>query len=216
MTVPMLQVALDQMKLSEASRTAEMLVDDVDVLEVGTLLCYAEGAKAVQKISEEHPKHIVLADLKVADAGKTAAEIVFSKGANWMTVICCASIATMDAALQVARIYDGDIQVELYGDWTFQQAKDWQSIGLKQVVYHRSRDAAAAGKNWGTEDYSKISKLNDMGFEVSVTGGLKHEDIPLFQGMNVKCFIAGRSLYQVTDPIHSAKRFKEVINTYWS
>jgi 3-dehydro-L-gulonate-6-phosphate decarboxylase len=215
MDKPLLQVALDHTSLPEALVATRALADHVDVLEAGTILCAAEGVRAVETIRALYPDHIVLADLKVADAGAVLAEMVFSRGATWMTVICCAPLATMEKALEVARRYDGDIQIELYGDWTFDQAEQWKALGLRQAIYHRGRDAQAAGKTWDDSDLDKIRRLADMGFLVSVTGGLTPADIPLFKGIPVKAFISGRTLYGDKDPARSAIEFREAIDASW-
>ena len=215
MSKPLLQVALDNLDIPSALNATRALAAEVDVLEVGTILCYAEGAKAVSILRALYPEQTIVADLKAADAGTTVAEIVFSRGANWMTVICCAPYATMEAALEVAKKYNGDVQIELYGDWTFEQAEKWREIGLTQAIYHRGRDAAFAGQQWGEADFAKIRKLVDMGFEVSVTGGLYAKDLGIFKGIPVKCFIAGRGLYGADDPAQAARDFKEAINNHW-
>ncbi|MBT8354847.1 MAG: 3-keto-L-gulonate-6-phosphate decarboxylase UlaD [Desulfofustis sp.] len=215
MSKPLLQVALDHLDIPSALEATRALADEVDVLEMGTILCYAEGSKAVGILRALYPEKTIVADLKAADAGGTVAEIVFSQGANWMTVICNAPYATMEAALEVARKYNGDLQIELYGDWTFDHARKWREIGLTQAIYHRGRDAGLAGQQWGEEDLEKIRKLADMGFEVSVTGGLYAKDLDIFAGIPVKCFIAGRGLYGADDPARSARDFKDAINKYW-
>ncbi len=215
MRKPMLQVALDNLALASALEATRVLADEVDVLEVGTILCYAEGAKTVSVLRALYPEKIIAADLKAADAGGTVAEIVFSRGATWMTVICCAPYATMAAAFKVARKYNGDVQVELYGDWTFEEAQRWLEIGLTQAIYHRGRDAALAGQQWGDEDLEKIGRLADMGFDVSVTGGLSAGDLAIFKGLPVKCFIAGRSLYGADDPAKAARDFQKAIDCLW-
>ena len=152
MSKPLLQVALDHLDIPSALTAARALADEVDVLEMGTILCYAEGSKTVGILRALYPEKMIVADLKAADAGGTVAEIVFSQGANWMTVICNAPYATMEAALEVARKYNGDLQIELYGDWTFEHAEKWREIGLTQAIYHRGRDAGLAGQQWGEED----------------------------------------------------------------
>ena len=215
MQKPMLQVALDTLDIPSALKATRALAPEVDVLEVGTILCYAEGARAVATLRALYPDHLILADLKAADAGTTVAEIVFSQGASWMTVICCAPYATMTAALAVARKYSGDVQIELYGEWTFAQAEKWLEIGLTQAIYHRGRDAELAGQKWGPADLQKIRKLADMGFAVSVTGGLTPQDLAIFKGIPVKCFIAGRSLYGADDPAQAARAFKAAITEHW-
>lgn len=215
MSKPLLQVALDTLDIPAALKATRALAPEVDVLEVGTILCYAEGARAVATLRALYPDQIILADLKAADAGTTVAEIVFSQGATWMTVICCAPYATMEAALAVARKYDGDVQIELYGEWTFEQAAKWLELGLTQAIYHRGRDAEFAGQKWGEADLAKIRKLAEMGFDVSVTGGLNPKDLGIFQGIPVKCFIAGRGLYGAEDPAQAAREFKAAIEKYW-
>ena len=208
---PLLQVALDNNTLSGALKSANQLGEVVDVIEVGTILCLQEGMEAVRCLRALFPKKIILADTKCADAGGTVAKNCSNAGANWMTVICCATIATMKAALKEVE----DLQVELYGDWTFEQAKQWKEIGLSQVVYHQSRDALLAGETWGKKDLEKVQKLIDLGFKVSVTGGLELDTLKLFAGIPIYCFIAGRSLRDTQDPKEEAKKWKEEIIKIW-
>ncbi|MGL4563431.1 MAG: orotidine 5'-phosphate decarboxylase / HUMPS family protein [Brevinema sp.] len=110
----------------------------------------------------------------------------------------------------------GDIQAELFGNWTFDEATEWRKIGIKQAIYHRGQDAQAAGQTWDDVDLQKIARLSEMGFEVSVTGGLEISDLKLFKGIPVKAFIAGRTLRDAPDPIIEAKKFKEEISKWWS
>jgi 3-dehydro-L-gulonate-6-phosphate decarboxylase len=216
MAVPMLQCALDNLSLEDALETTVILSSELDVIEAGTILCYAEGMKAVRALRAAYPKHILLADLKVADAGGVLGKMVYETGANWMTVICNAPLATMQKAHEEALKYNGEVQIELYGNWTFEEAKTWYGLGIKQAVYHRGRDAQAAGQTWDSSDLEKIKKLSDIGFEVSVTGGLEVDDIRLFKGIPVKAFIVGRNLRDASDPIAKAQSFKKEFRKYWA
>ena len=216
MSKPLLQIALDQTSLPEALSVTRKLADEVDVLEAGTILCAAEGAPSVVSVLRSlYPSHIILADLKVADAGSVIAEMVFSNGATWMTVICAAPIATMISAKKVADSYQGELQIELYGEWTYGQAESWLQEGITQAIYHRGRDAEAAGQKWSQSDIDKIVHLADMGMSVSVTGGLTPDDIRRFKGIPVKCFIAGRSLGNAENPVAEAEAFRNEIEKYW-
>lgn len=207
MNKPLLQLALDNNTLEDALVSVRELGDVVDILEVGTILCLTEGMKPVKAIRALYPNKIILADTKCADAGKTVAKNCADAGANWMTVICCATIPTMQAALKEVE----ELQVELYGDWTFEQAKQWKEIGIDQVVYHQSRDALLSGQTWGENDFEKIRKLIDMGFKVSVTGGLDLNSIELFKDLNVHAFIAGRGLRDAQNPRLEAEKFQDKI-----
>ena len=214
---PKLQVALDNTSLADAMESIRDIGHVIDVIEVGTILHVAEGLEPVRVLRALYPEKIILADIKGADAGSLLAKQCFGAGANWMTVICCAEIPTMTGMLDVAHTMerDSDVQIELYGDWTWQQAESWKESGLKQVVYHRSRDAQAAGKSWGVDDLEKIGKLCDLGFKVTVTGGLTVEDLALFKDYPIYCFIAGRSIRNAESPEAAAKAFKAEIAKYW-
>ncbi|AIO19214.1 3-keto-L-gulonate-6-phosphate decarboxylase UlaD [Candidatus Izimaplasma bacterium HR1] len=217
MKLPLLQVALDETSLENAVKSVKQYGHIIDIVEVGTILHYAEGAKAVSVLREMYPNKILLDDIKGADAGKTLAEICFGAGADTMTAICSADVNTMIAMKKVGDSYgEGkDVQVELYGDWTFEHAQSWLDAGLSQVVYHRSRDAELAGQKWGQSDIDKIAKLIEMGIKVTITGGLNVEDLELFNGLAIHGVIAGRSIRGAKNPEQAAKDFKAEIARIW-
>lgn len=118
-------------------------------------------------------------------------------------------------ALAVAKEFNGDVQIELTGFWTWEQAQEWRDVGIQQVVYHRSRDAQAAGVAWSEADIAAIKRLTSMGFKATVTGGLALEDLPLFKGIPIHVFIAGRSIRDAADPVAAAREFKRAITQLW-
>lgn len=194
MTKPMLQIALDQTDLASALNIAHRVESYVDIIEVGTILAFAEGVNAVKQLKQNHPNHIIVCDMKITDGGAILAKMAFDAGTNWLTVSAAAHIATIAACKNVADQFAGEIQIELYGNWTFDDAKSWYELGIKQAIYHRSRDAELAGVGWTKLDLEKMQQLSDLGFELSITGGIVPEDIHLFSGIKTKTFIAGRAL----------------------
>ncbi|MCJ1989741.1 MAG: 3-keto-L-gulonate-6-phosphate decarboxylase UlaD [Lactococcus sp.] len=211
MTRPNLQVALDHSDLPSAIKAIKTVGDSVDIIEVGTILILQAGDQAVRCIRAMYPDKTIVADTKCADAGGTVAENVQKAGADWTTVICCATIPTMKAAAEKIAA----VQVELYGDWTYAQAQLWLAAGIRQVIYHQSRDALLAGETWGEKDLAKIQKLIDMGFQVSVTGGLDVDTLKLFKGMAVYTFITGRGITAAQDPAQAATAFLDEIKAIW-
>ncbi len=217
MNIPLLQVALDNTTLEDAIKSVKEYGHIIDIVEVGTILHVAEGAKATSELRKLFPNKILLDDIKGADAGKTLAEICFNAGADIMTAICSADINTMLAMKKVAKSHgkNKDVQIELYGDWTFELAQEWLDAGLSQLVYHRSRDAELAGKSWGDADLVKIDKLCKMGFKVTITGGLKVKDLFLFKNFPIHCVIAGRGIREADNPKQAALDFKDQIMRLW-
>ncbi len=70
MSRPLLQLALDHSSLEAAQRDVTLLKDSVDIVEAGTILCLNEGLGAVKALREQCPDKIIVADWKVADAGR--------------------------------------------------------------------------------------------------------------------------------------------------
>ena len=198
MTKPMLQVALDTDTTDQALNVARQVSDVVDVVEAGTLLIYQEGMDAVSDLRAIEPDKIVLADAKCADAGGHIGKVA-------------ATVPTMANAQK-----EIEVQVELYEGWdNKERAQEWLDNGIDQVVYHQSRDAKFAGQTWGEKDLNSVKSLIDMGFKVSVTGGVNPEVLKLFKGLPVYCFIAGRAIHGADDPHAAALEFKNEIDRIW-
>lgn len=212
---PLLQLALDHTNLQTAQRDVALLRDHVDIIEAGTILCLTEGLGAVKALRDQCPDKTIVADWKVADAGETLAQQAFGAGADWMTIICAAPLATVEKGHAVAQSCGGEIQIELFGYWTLDDARNWYRIGVRQAIYHRGRDAQASGQQWGEADLARMKALSDIGMELSITGGITPADLPLFKDIRVKAFIAGRALAGASHPAQVAAEFHTQINAIW-
>ncbi|EEW0952752.1 orotidine 5'-phosphate decarboxylase [Escherichia coli] len=195
MSRPLLQLALDHSSLEAAQRDVTLLKDSVDIVEAGTILCLNEGLGAVKALREQCPDKIIVADWKVADAGET--------------------LATVEKGHAMAQRCGGEIQIELFGNWTLDDARDWHRIGVRQAIYHRGRDAQASGQQWGEADLARMKALSDIGLELSITGGITPADLPLFKDIRVKAFIAGRALAGAANPAQVAGDFHAQIDAIW-
>lgn len=195
MSRPLLQLALDHSSLEAAQRDVTLLKDSVDIVEAGTILCLNEGLGAVKALREQCPNKIIVADWKVADAGET--------------------LATVEKGHAMAQRCGGEIQIELFGNWTLDDARDWHRIGVRQAIYHRGRDAQASGQQWGEADLARMKALSDIGLELSITGGITPADLPLFKDIRVKAFIAGRALAGAANPAQVAGDFHAQIDAIW-
>lgn len=157
MTKPLIQIALDQTNLPAALEVAENVHTFVDIIEVGTILAFAEGMNAVATLRQKYPNHILVCDMKTTDGGAILSKMAFEAGADWITVSAAAHIATIAACKKVADEFNREIQIEIYGNWTFDDAKNWVELGISQAIYHRSRDAELAGIGWTNEDIEKCA-----------------------------------------------------------
>ena len=211
---PKLQIALDTFDLPSALYPLQQARDHLDIIEVGTILCLAEGMRAVQAIKALFPESPVLADVRIAEAGGIIADMCFDAGADWVTVVSGAAPTTAEVVYKKAAARGGDVQIELSYGWTWEMVERWRDMGIRQVITKRSRDHEIGGGEltWSQEDFETVQRLHEMGYKVTVTGGITPEDIGRFAGVPVEIFIAGRAIYASSDPAGAASAFQQAIS----
>ena len=213
MSRPKLQLALDDPDLLKSLSVAQKAQSEVDVIEVGTMLAINNGMNAVSIMKSLFPNHIVLADIRIIKAGGKLAKLAFDSGADWVTVMSDASNETIEAVVNEARSRENkDVQIEINNSYTKKQTDYWRSLGITQLIYHRSNEVVDNEEKWSTTVIEELKALAEEGFDLSITGGLSIEEIEIFKDIPVYCFIAGRKIANAADPLKVAKAYKDKIN----
>lgn len=212
MSRPKLQLALDNPDLFSSLAAAQKAQSQVNVMEVGTILAVENGMKAVRIMKSLFPDHIVLADIRIIKAGGKLAKLAFDSGADWVTVISDASNDTIEAVVREVKSRENkDVQIEINQTFTNEQTEYWRSLGITQLIYHRSSEVVEEEEKWSPEVINELKSLADKGFQLSITGGLSVDEIKLFKDVPVYCFIAGRKIANSPDPFQAAKEYKDEI-----
>ena len=215
---PKLQIALDTFDLPSALGPLQKAAPHVDVIECGTILVLCEGYHAVRAIRALFPDKQILADVRIAEAGSKIARLAFEAGADLVSCVAGASMATIEQVCKVAAEFGGEVQVELADEWyDADRARAWRAAGVQHVIVKRSRDREAAGDlSWKPDDLARIDELASLGFTVTITGGISPKDLPTFAGHPVGIVIAGRSIVEADDPAAAARELKDTIERVWS
>jgi 3-dehydro-L-gulonate-6-phosphate decarboxylase len=217
MPTPLLQIAMDYTSLPKALAMATLVAPEVDIIEIGTPLCKAAGLEAIRAMREICPDKLILADFKTPDVGGLEATMAFDAGADMLTVIGGAALPTVEQALAVARKRGKDMLMELTGVRDIlARATEWRRIGVDRIVYHREWDAQSAGREWTEEDKDIIRKLIDMGYKVTVTGGMTIDLLPFFADLPVSVLICGRHIREAADPRAVARQMRMALADLWS
>ena len=217
MPTPLLQIAMDYTSLPKALAMATLVAPEVDIIEIGTPLCKAAGLDAIRAMREICPDKLILADFKTPDVGGLEATMAFDAGADMLTVIGGAALPTVEQALAVARKRGKDMLMELTGVRDIlARATEWRRIGVDRIVYHREWDAQSAGREWTEEDKDIIRQLIDMGYRVTVTGGMTIDLLPFFADLPVSVLICGRHIRESADPRSVARQMRMALADLWS
>ena len=216
MKAPYLQIALDNESLEDAFHTLRGgLGNEVDIIEVGTMLILMEGVRAARIMRACFPDKIMVADaaLSVAHFGPK----VLAAGTQFVTMFSPARNEVKAAILAQAKAGGQDVQIELYGDygesWTFDDLREWKDIGIRQIIYGRSSSASGP---WTAQDVDFVRQLCDMGFEVTATGGITYEDLDILAGLPLYAVICGRSIRNAENPAAEARRIKARMQELWT
>lgn len=214
---PRLQIALDTDSIAKALAPLNKAIENVDVIEVGTILILHEGLRAVREIHALYPDKPILADVRIAEAGSIISRACYEAGASWVSCVAGASLTTIKQVVEVAREYGGEVQIELNDDhYSIEKAKSWRKVGVQHVIVKRSRDREAAGiLEWGTGDLKRIEDLKALGFIVSITGGIKPNELNTFKDSSVDVVIAGRSILGAENPYKAATTFQTALREVW-
>lgn len=213
---PRLQVAVDNPDLVHALSALNRAEPAVDIIECGTILIISEGLRAVRTIRSLYPDRTILADVRIAEAGSLISHHCFEAGADWVSCVAGASLTTIDQVVQVAAEFGGEVQVELGEEYDPARARAWRDLGVQHVIVKRSRDREAAGElSWGPSDLARVGELAELGFTVTITGGIGVGELDTFDGSPVGVVIVGRNIMGADDPLAAARAFKEAIAEVW-
>jgi len=144
---PVLQVALDFIELNRALKVAgESVKGGIDWVEAGTPLIKSNGMEAVRRLREKFPNKTIVADMKIADAGRVESEIAFKSGADIVVVLGSASDQTIKECVEAAKNYGGKVMVDLMeGSANLERAKEVEKMGIDFISIHTPIDQQMTG-----------------------------------------------------------------------
>ena len=210
--MPILQLALDLTDLDKALEIAKKAQDNVDIIEIGTVLAIEAGLKSVRYIKTAVSNVQILADIRIIKAGGKLANMAYEAGADIVTIISDATHETFEAVVaEKSKADNRDVMIEINTSYTNEQLDYWKSLGLQHIIFHRGSEIVASHDSWKQEHFDEISRLSERGFKVYATGGIGLKEISDFSGVPVYGFIIGRTIANAEDPGQEAQRYQNEI-----
>src|SRR5262245_47421926 len=141
-----LQTAFDFIDLGESLEIAAQVAPFSEWLEVGTSLIKSEGIRAVREFKARFPGNVIVADMKILDAGEREARLACDNGADIVVVEAGAGDGTIDAVQKVARAARVRIMYDLFGVEDLEKsAARAKRLGMDYLCFHKSTDGAGVG-----------------------------------------------------------------------
>ena len=212
---PVLQVALDFTSIDEAIRVAERIsgIDDL-WLEVGTPLIKSEGVKAIKRLRELFPDKFIVADLKIADAGRIESELAARAGANMVTVLGTSATETIKDVIEACRGLGIKAMVDLMDlPNPLDHVERFVKLGADALIYHIGYGRQRSGLR-AIDFIDRIERLTARSrIPVAAAGGIKIGEAGRLVKAGCKIIIVGKAVTRAERPELIARKLLEEIKS---
>jgi len=205
-----LQLALDFGDSYSLLRIAQEIADYFDWIEAGTPWIMQEGMESVHALRQRLPDKIIVADLKIVDAGDYEAAIGFHAGADIVTVLSMSSNATINGVIKAANDHGGKVLVDMLQEKDIaRRIPEVLKMGAHYIGLHNAYDDLEAGKD-PLAEMRVFSRLAPSA--IVVAGGVGLDNIAEIAEHRPHTIIVGRSVTAAKDPAQAAREMREILD----
>ena len=194
-----------------AQALVEEARESLDIIEVGTPFVMEYGLAPVKALKQAFPEKLILADLKIADAGYYEAAAAFKNGADIATVLAVTDDATIRNAMAAAREYGRAIMVDMLAVLDLPtRLMQVDTMGVDYICLHTSKDLQRLDQDMSKSfevlrSYVKNARL-------AIAGGINRSTIEKFAAICPDVIIVGEGITGAENYGEAAAYFKTAID----
>jgi 3-hexulose-6-phosphate synthase len=206
-----LQISFDLIDLDKAIAIGSEVAQYADIIEVGTILIYHHGTLAIRRFKEAFPDKMILADTKIVDRGKEAAELFADAGADWITVMAGTSQHVIHATTTAAHAANVKVMLDLIDSASVgQSALEAKNLGVDALLFH--------------QPYSEIESLvfldkwdmikGNSNLPIFVSAKINRDNVDKIVAVRPDVIIVGLSITDAQDSAQEAHYFADLVNRF--
>lgn len=204
-----LHVAFDITDLDQALTIASTIADNADILEVGSLLIYKYGDRAVTAFKEAFPHKVIFADAKIIDRGKEAAILFAQAGSDWISVMAGTSKNVIHSVCTIAHEQGKKVMLDLLDASSLgQSALEAKSIGVDALLFHKP-----------TDDDTQLTFLDrwemvrgNTQLPVYIAAPITRENVQELIALNPAALVIGKAITHAENPAEECAYFRKLIS----
>ncbi len=198
-----IQVAIDRVTIEKAIEIIEVVKDFVDIIEIGTSLIKDYGLQSVKEIRRAFPEVKILADIKTIDEAEYEFRAAYEAGADILTVMGAAAIASIEICRKVAREYNKEYMIDLL-EVSGSKLNELRRFEDAIFCVHLPADKGGAGLE---ELVAKSSReLMDCP-RLAVAGGVNLKALPILKKSGIEIAVVGGAITKSENMLEAANTF---------
>ncbi|MGP7988221.1 MAG: orotidine 5'-phosphate decarboxylase / HUMPS family protein, partial [Desulfobaccales bacterium] len=184
----------------------------VDWVEAGTPLIKSEGLDAVRELRRLFPGKVIVADMKIMDAGRVEVETAAKAGAQIIDVLGAASDATIAECVQAGKNYGAKIAVDLIAVADpFARARQVEELGADYISIHLAIDEQMRGG--GQDPFAMLAAVSGaVRVPVGVAGGINSETAAQAVAHGAGYVIVGGAITKAGDPAAATREIRRALD----
>jgi len=184
----------------------------VDWVEAGTPLIKSEGLDAVRELRRLFPGKVIVADMKIMDAGRVEVETAAKAGAQIIDVLGAASDATIAECVQAGKNYGAKIAVDLIAVADpLARARQVEELGADYISIHLAIDEQMRGG--GQDPFAMLAAVSGaVRVPVGVAGGINSETAAQAVAHGAGYVIVGGAITKAGDPAAATREIRRALD----
>jgi 3-hexulose-6-phosphate synthase/6-phospho-3-hexuloisomerase len=184
----------------------------VDWVEAGTPLIKSEGLDAVRELRRLFPGKVIVADMKIMDAGRVEVETAAKAGAQVVDVLGAATDATIAECVQAGKNYGAKIAVDLIAVADpLARARQVEELGADYISVHVAIDEQMRGR--GQDPFAVLAAVSGaVRVPVGVAGGINSETAAQAVAHGAGYVIVGGAITKAKDPAAATREIRRALD----
>lgn len=203
-----LQIAFDLTDLDQALTIASEVEEFADIFEIGSILIFKHGENAIKQFRAKFPSKTILADLKIIDRGKEAAQVAISAGADWVTVMAGTDRNVIHTVTSTAHEMGKKVMLDLLDASSLGQAAlEAKSMGIDALIFHRPADEDA--QLTFLDRWDMVRQNTQLPVFVSAT--IDHDNIHEIIAIKPSGIVISKSITHADNPKAEAQFYRNLL-----
>ncbi len=203
------QISFDLVDLDKALKIAVEVAPYATSLEVGSLLLYKYGIKAVEAFRAEFPDKIIFVDSKIVDRAREVVTLLAKSGADWVSVMGGTSKNVVHSGATTAHNLGVKVMLDLLDTSSLgQSALEAKGLEIDAILVHKPYEEE---NTLLFLDQLDIVRGNTS-LPVFVSGKITRDVLDKILAIKPDGIIVGKTITDAENPAQEAEYFFNKIN----